>query len=37
MNQLLCRAALAVQEHYCRRWLSVRLLQEMADRQALGG
>jgi transcriptional regulator with XRE-family HTH domain len=36
MNQLLVPGGIGLQEHYCRRWLSVRLLQEMADRQALG-
>ncbi|MGB4869431.1 MAG: hypothetical protein WBP47_05250, partial [Candidatus Promineifilaceae bacterium] len=36
MNQLNVPSGLGLQEHYCRRWLSVRLLREMADRQAAG-
>ncbi|NHZ72559.1 MAG: XRE family transcriptional regulator, partial [Aquificales bacterium] len=34
MNQLLVPGGIGLQEHYCRRWLSMRLLQEMAQRQA---
>lgn len=37
MNQLLVPGGIGLQEHYCRRWLSVRLLEEMAERQAAGG
>ncbi|PIE82404.1 MAG: XRE family transcriptional regulator [Chloroflexi bacterium] len=37
MNQLLVPGGIGLQEHYCRRWLSVRLLQEMAERQSAGG
>lgn len=36
MNQLNVPSGLGLQEHYCRRWLSVRLLREMADRQSAG-
>ncbi len=37
MNQLLVPGGIGLQEHYCRRWLSMRLLQEMAERQSVGG
>ena len=36
MNQLLVPGGIGLKEHYCRRWLSVRLLQEMAEQQATG-
>lgn len=36
LNQLSLPIGLGLQEHYCRRWLAVRLLREMADRQAAG-
>jgi transcriptional regulator with XRE-family HTH domain len=36
MNQLLVPGGIGLQEHYCRRWLSMRLLQEMAERQESG-
>ena len=36
MNQFIVPGGPALQEHYCRRWLSVRLLREMAERQAAG-
>jgi hypothetical protein len=36
MNQFVVPGGPAAQEHYCRRWLSVRLLREMAERQAAG-
>jgi transcriptional regulator with XRE-family HTH domain len=35
MNQLLVPGGIGLQEHYCRRWLSMRLLKEMADRQSV--
>ena len=34
MNQLLVPGGIGLQEHYCRRWLSMRLLQEMQERQS---
>ena len=30
MNRLLVPSGIGLAEHYCRRWLSVRLLREMA-------
>jgi len=36
MNQLNVPSGLGLHEHYCRRWLSVRLLREMAERQQAG-
>ncbi|MCZ7674338.1 MAG: hypothetical protein M5U34_48010 [Chloroflexi bacterium] len=37
MNQLLVPGGIGLQEHYCRRWLSLRLLEEITQRQAAGG
>ncbi len=31
MNQLVVPSGIGLYEHYCRRWLSVRLLQELAS------
>lgn len=36
MNQLLVPGGIGLQEHYCRRWLSMRLLQEMGERRSTG-
>ncbi|MBK8987020.1 MAG: ImmA/IrrE family metallo-endopeptidase [Chloroflexi bacterium] len=36
MNDFTLPGGPTLQEHYCRRWLSVRLLREMAERQAAG-
>ncbi|MCB8983792.1 MAG: helix-turn-helix domain-containing protein [Ardenticatenaceae bacterium] len=36
MNQLNLPSGLGLHEHYCRRWLSLRLLREMAERQSVG-
>lgn len=36
MNQLLVPGGIGLREHYCRRWLSMRLLQEMDERQSAG-
>lgn len=35
-NQLLVPGGIGLQEHYCQRWLSVRLLREMKTRQEAG-
>lgn len=36
MNQLIVPSGIGLHEHYCRRWLSVRLLQEMRAAQETG-
>ena len=36
MNQLLVPGGIGLQEHYCRRWLSLRLLEGMDERQTAG-
>lgn len=35
MNQLSVPSGIGLHEHYCRRWLSVRLLQEMAQAEQI--
>ncbi len=37
LNQLLVPSGIGLQEHYCRRWLSARLLQGLKSHQAEGG
>ncbi len=37
LNQLLVPSGIGLQEHYCRRWLSARLLQGIKAHQAQGG
>lgn len=37
LNQLLVPSGIGLQEHYCRRWLSARLLQGLKSQQEEGG